>query len=419
MAKFPIPPTRKERLRRQRISAALKLYYLNRRAEAAARIEAGYKAAETRRRKKAEAAGVAYHKPAFMPLVDAKTIKVGHGAKRQKPRVIRPSVVPIPAEVRKPEVLPPVAVPPKAAIEAPPAVLLPVAEPKPKRKKRKAEAVQPPTPVPTPIREPVPVTLPPAVPQPEEEEVEEVEEPEPLHLFESDAARTENDTWKGPWSEGNEPADFELSEAVDEIRRISESVALHMADERLMKEYGLHYPIKAWALNPVINDDRTISGEVRFDVPPGIDPDTIVQELQYSLPAPIIDHLWIIPRVVYEPRKDEAKNLLALFSSPFENTEGEFAIRTFALKYDNRVGVKSVTAFAKAEEMVDKIDPKRDFIRPGYIRIGIKYSERPPRSAYELRKMEEARVAKQQEKERLERLMEWKGNYKPIPKPKK
>ena len=336
--------SKKEKLRRQRISEALKAFHAEERRKAERRSRAARKAAATRKRMKEE---LTYHKP-----VKKKPLKPKPSPRPSKPKVI----IPPPSEISQiPE--------------------------RPKKKvKRKAKKE----------RE---VTLTEEEPSP------------PKESFVEQAQKDASDTWRGPWREGP-PVRAEIDFALAEVFRISEVIASGLQSEKIREANGLKGPVNSWALTPVVNSDSTVSGEVRFEIPRGVDYMAIVQELQRILPAPEIGNLWITPMVDYEPKGgDRDKSFAALSNSPFEPIRGAAYIRAFSVKYDDDIGIKAVTGFAKAQEMADKIDPQQRFIKPTVVRIKLKWSERPPRSTYELRKM----AQKDAEREARRRIVEGEG----------
>lgn len=329
--------TAKEKARRAKISAALKAYYQKRRDEAIRRSVAAKKGAETRRQRKATAEAP-YHKPVEAPAEPVK-VKVGHGAKET---IVRP-------KKRKPR------------------------KPSPRRSDVLAE------------------------PQKKTEQVppKPVRPPPPPESFAVDTVHESNDTWKGPWRD-QPPTDSQVADAFIEVQRVSEAIVEYLSGERVTDALELAQPVRAWALNPVINSDSTISGEVRFDIPHDIEPTQIAQYLQDALPSSYLDNLWLTPVIVYEPLVSSGDaGFDKLSASPFEPIRGMAELRVFSIKYDERIGVKAVTGIAKAQEIAVKADPNGMFIRPAYVRIKIRWADRPPRSAYELRKMEEERAKKE------------------------
>lgn len=181
-----------------------------------------------------------------------------------------------------------------------------------------------------------------------------------------------------------------------EVQRVSEAIVDYLSGEKVMESMELREPVRAWALNPVVNTDLTISGEVRFDVPRGSEPLEVAQFLQDALPDSYLDNLWLTPVIVYEPLGSSGDaGFDKLSNSPFEPIRGMAELRVFSIKYDDRIGVKAVTGVAKAQEIAAKADPSGMFIRAAYVRIKIRWADRPPRSAYELRKMEEEKAKKE------------------------
>lgn len=305
--------------------------YYQKRRDDAIRRSVAAKKAAETRRKRKAIPEAPYHKPAEAPLEPVK-VKVGHGAKET---IVRP-------KKRKRR----------------PSVVLP-------ERKKKTEKVKPPRP------------------------------PPPPESFVSDTVHETGDTWKGPWRD-QPPTDSAVADALMEVQRVSEAMTEHLSGERVMESMDLKEPVRAWALNPVINSDLTISGEVRFDVPRGVDPTQIAQYLQDAIPSSYLDNLWLTPVIVYEPLVSAGDSGFdKLSASPFEPIRGMAELRVFSIKYDERVGVKVVTGVAKAQEIAEKADPQGLFIRPAYVRIKIRWADRPPRSAYELRRMEEERAKKE------------------------
>lgn len=342
--------SKKEKLRRQRISEALKAHYAEERRKAERRSKAARKAAATRKKHREEE-----RKPKPKPTY-------------HKP--VKPKAAPKPPKPPKRKPSPPI---------PPPSEISQIPERPKKKVKRKAK--------------------------PKEVKLVEKEAPEPKESFVEDVQKDFDASWRGPWKD-KPPTKVERDYALAEILRISEEIASGLASDDLKKKHDLDHNVVSWALTPVINSDATVSGEVRFEIPHGVDYMAIVQELQKILPAPEIGNLWITPVVDYEPRGgDRDKSFDALSNSPFEPIRGAAFIRAFSVKYDEDIGVKTVTGFAKAQEMADKIDPQQRFIRPTVVRIKLKWSERPPRSSYELRRMAE----KDAEREARRRIVEGEG----------
>lgn len=350
--------SKKEKLRRQRISKALRAFHAEERRKAQRRSEAARKAAVTRKRHREEEV-----KPKPKPRPKPKP--------KPEPTYHKPAPEPSPPKPRKRK--------PKPTIP-PPSVIDQIPERPKKKVKRKAPKVK-------------------------EQVLVEEEPPKERESFVEEAPKDFDASWKGPWVSGT-PTKQEREFALAEIFRISEEVSEGLSSERMREKHDLKYPVVSWALTPVINSDGTVSGEVRFEIPKGVDYMAIVQELQNLLPKPEIGNLWITPVVDYEPKgTDKNASFSALSNSPFEPIRGAAYIRAFSVKYDEDIGIKTVTGFAKAQEMADKIDPQQRFIRPTVVRIKLKWSERPPRSSYELRKMAE----KEASREARRRIVEGEG----------
>jgi len=365
--------SKKEKERRKRISEALKAFHAEEKRKAKRRSIAAKKGAATRKRQKEEKVKPTYHKPV-----------------KTKPKPKRKKVKPTYHKPAKPPSPPPT----------------PKRKPEPRKRKPRPEILPPSDISQIPERQKKGVKRKPKV---KEVILIEEEAPKKKESFVDEAKHEGKDTWKGPWREGP-PTTMEAQYAVAEIIRISEAVADGIASEKVQEENELKHPVNAWALSPVINSDKTVSGEVRFEIPKGVDYMSIVQRLQELLPSSDFGNLWITPVVDYVPRQSDVEGGFdALSNSPFEPVRGGAFIRAFSIKYDDRIGIKAVTGFAKAQEMADKIDPQQRFIRPTTVRIKIRWSERPPRSSYEIRKMEEKKAAAEAKR----RFMEGEG-FEPI-----
>lgn len=378
--------TKSEKLRRKRISESLLAYHEEIRLAAVRRSRAAKKGAKTKRLMKELVAKATAHKPVKTPKAKVKV---------KPPKVV---VEPPKVKAKKPKATVHKSVkPPKKATfskrkaspaKPAPEVLKPVVLPEFQKKKVKREKV----------KKKVEKVKP---------EVTLVEEgpTEKKESFSEDVEEEANDTWKGPWKEG-EPTQKEIGYAYDEIFRLSEEIANGMGSDDVAERLGIKYAVRAWALTPSINSDKTVSGQIRIEVPKGIELLELAQELQKYMPEPLIGNLYITPVVVFMPRGSAGDDaLMAIATSPFEAVDGNANLNMHAMKYRDKPGLHTFLAIAKGSELTDKIDPQGRFILPKEIRLKLRFSERPPRTAYEIRKMEEA----SQRREQLKKYVRAKG----------